>query len=174
MMGKKSTEVKISTLIGKGCELHGDFNAKGSARIDGTVEGNVTVTGSLLVGAGGSINGNVSAVSAVIGGTVIGDVVAPEKLEMTATAKILGDIATKVIVIDENAVFQGKIDMNQTTPNRKGKAGTSKAVRTGKKTAKAAIAEALKEVEELENRGALDETEVPLVNAVSVEENEAM
>lgn len=152
MMGKKNTEVKISTLIGKGCELSGDFSAKGSVRIDGKVDGNVTVTGSLLVGAGGSINGNVSAMSVLIGGEVVGNVDAPEKAELTATAKVLGDITTKVIVIDENAVFQGKIDMNQTVPDRKSRSNTAKAIRVGRKTAKAAIAEALKEVEELESR----------------------
>lgn len=148
MVGKKNTEVKISTLIGKGCELAGDFIAKDSARIDGKVDGNVTVTGSLLVGAGGCINGNVTAVSVLIGGEVNGDVNATEKAELTDTAKVLGDITTKVIVIDENAIFQGKIDMNQAVPERKN--STAKAVRAGRKTAKAAIAEALKEVEEQE------------------------
>lgn len=152
MMGKKDTEVKISTLIGKGCELAGDFNAKGSVRIDGKVDGNVTVTGSLLVGAGGCINGNVTAASVLIGGEVVGNIEAPEKAELTATAKVLGDITTKVIVIDENAVFQGKVDMNQAVPDRKAKSNVAKAVRVGRKTAKAAIAEALKEVEELESR----------------------
>lgn len=160
MMGKKNTEVKISTLIGKGCELAGDFNAKGSARIDGKVDGNVTVTGSLLVGAGGCINGNVSALSVLIGGEVVGNVDASEKAELTATARVLGDITTKVIVVDENAVIQGKIDMNQTVPDRKSKSNTAKAVRAGRKTAKAAIAEALKEVEELESRE-VQETTVP-------------
>lgn len=163
MMGKKNTEVKISTLIGKGCELSGDFSAKGSVRIDGKVDGNVTVTGSLLVGAGGSINGNVSAVSVLIGGEVVGNVDAPEKAELTATAKVLGDITTKVIVIDENAVFQGKIDMNQTVPDRKSRSNTAKAVRAGRKTAKAAIAEALKEVEELESRE-VQETAAPVAD----------
>ena len=154
MMGKKNAEVRISTLIGKGCELAGDFTAQGSARIDGKVDGNVTVTGSLLVGAGGSINGNVTADSVLIGGEVVGSINAPEKAELTATAKVLGDIATKVIVIDEHAVFQGKCDMNQTVPDRKSKSNAVKAARTGRKTAKAAIAEALKEVEELQSRDA--------------------
>lgn len=152
MLSKKEKQVKISTLIGKDCELSGDFSTQGSARIDGRVSGNVTVTGTLIVGAAGSITGNVSARAVVIGGEVLGDVSAPEKTELTATARILGDITTKVIVIDENAVFQGKCDMNQTVPDKKAKAKNTKAVRAGKKSAKAAIAEALKEVEEEANR----------------------
>lgn len=154
MMGKNNAEVKISTLIGKDCELTGDFNAQGSARIDGKIDGNVTVAGSLLLGAGGSINGNVSAESVLIGGEVIGSINAPEKAELTATAKVLGDIATKVIVIDEHAVFQGKCDMNQSAPDRKSRGNAARAVRAGKKSAKAALAEALKEVEELQSKDA--------------------
>lgn len=151
-MKNKEKQVQISTLIGKGSELAGDFSAQGSARIDGRVNGNVTVTGTLIVGSKGSISGNVSAKAVVIGGEVLGDINAPEKTELTATAKVLGDIATQIIVIDENAIFQGKCDMNQAAPDKKAKSRIAKATRVGKKTAKAAIAEALKEVEEAANR----------------------
>ena len=143
-MNKKDNEIQISTLLGKGTVLEGDFSAKGSVRIDGKVNGDVTVEQALVVGATGSIVGNISAKSVVIGGEVIGNVDAPEKAELTETAKVIGDLATAVIVIDEHAVFQGKCDMNQAAPDKKVKA---KAVRTGKRTAKAAIVEALKEME---------------------------
>ena len=99
-----------------------------------------------------------------------GNITAPEKAELTASAKVLGDIATKVIVIDEHAVFQGKIDMNQTVPDRKGKARTAKAVRAGRKSAKAAIAEALKEVEEEEKR---ENQETPAAETTAANTSEA-
>ncbi len=147
MLGKKSNEIKISTMLGRGTEVKGDFAAAGSARIDGKIDGNVTINGALIVGAGASITGDVSANEILIGGEITGNVVAPEKAELTATAKVLGDITTKVIVIDEHAVFQGKCDMNQAVPTKKTKSDTAKAVRAGRKSAKAAIAEALKEAE---------------------------
>ena len=130
MFGKKSTDTKMNTLIGAGAELSGDFTLDGSARIDGDVQ----------------------AASVLIGGEVTGDINAPEKAELTASAKVLGDIVTTVIVIDEHAVFQGKIDMNQTVPDKKGKIKAAKTVKAGRKSAKAAIAEALKEVAEEEKR----------------------
>ena len=148
MLGKKNADTKMNTLIGAGAELNGDFTLDGSARIDGKIGGNVTVTGNLILGAGSVVTGDVQASTVLIGGEVTGSISAPEKAELTASAKVLGDIATKVIVIDEHAVFQGKIDMNQTVPDKKGKARTAKAVRAGRKSAKAAIAEALKEVED--------------------------
>ena len=155
-MGGKEKQIKITTMVGEKSEIHGDFSVQGSARIDGKVDGNVTVTGTLIVGAAGCIIGNVSAEAVLIGGEVQGDVQAPEKAELTATAKVLGDIATKVIVIDENAVFQGKCDMNQTEPTRKAKGRATKAVKAGRKSAKAAIAEALKEVAEEERAAAAE------------------
>lgn len=144
---KTNKEIKITTIIGKGAECNGDFSAQGSARIDGCVNGNVTVSEALIVGAAGYVNGDISARTLIVGGEVIGNVNAPEKVELTATAKVLGDITTTVIVIDENAVFQGKCDMNQEVPGKRLKPN-ARALRAGKKSAKAAIAEALKEVEE--------------------------
>lgn len=154
-MGKKNNlNAKISTILGKGCVLNGDFNADGSARIDGTVNGNVIVKGMLVLGVDGKIIGDIGATGAIIGGHVIGNIDAPEKLEISAHAKVIGDIKTKILVIDEKAIFQGKCDMYQEEATGK-KAATvkpgAKAARAGKKSAKAAIAEALKEVEE-ENR----------------------
>ena len=170
MLGKKNADTKMSTLIGAGAELTGDFTLDGSARIDGKIGGNVTVTGNLILGAGSIVTGDVQAASVLIGG------------EVTASAKVLGDIATKVIVIDEHAVFQGKIDMNQTVPDRKGKARTAKAVRAGRKSAKAAIAEALKEVEEEEKREnqetsqtaeTVEKTETPAAETTAANTSEA-
>lgn len=152
MLGKKNKEVKIETLLGKGSELQGNFSAPSSARIDGKVAGNVKVEGALVVGATGSISGDVIAESVLIGGEVLGNISAPEKAELTATAKVLGDIATKVIVIDENAVFQGKIDMNQEVPEQKVQKGNAlkkpENTKTVKRSAKAALADVLREVAE--------------------------
>jgi len=147
-MSTREKQVQINTLIGKDAELLGDFTAAGSVRIDGKVTGNVTISGTLIIGAGGSIDGSVSAEAVVVGGEVTGDIIAPKKAELTSTAKVLGDITTGVIVIDENAVFQGRCDMNQEIPDKKLRARNAKAIRNGRKTAKAAIAEALKEVAE--------------------------
>lgn len=169
MLGNKEKQIQISTLIGKGSELAGDFSVEGSARIDGKINGNVTVNGILIVGSTGSVSGNVSAKAVVIGGEVLGDINAPDKTELTATAKVLGDITTAVIVIDEKAIFQGKCDMNQATPDKKKKSRTAKAARVGRKSAKAAIAEALKEVEEEARREADDEEKNEEKNSTGTE-----
>lgn len=141
----KGKEVVITTIIGKGAECDGDFSAQGSARIDGCVNGNVTVTGKLIVGPAGSVQGDITAATAMIGGEVNGSITAPERVELTATAKVIGNVTTGTIVIDEKAVFQGHCDMNQEETGRKTRVN-GRALRAGRKSAKAAIAEALKEV----------------------------
>ena len=160
----KKNDIKIATLLGQGSEYTGDINAQGSIRVDAKVTGNITTTGTLILGATGSIDGNVEAEAVLIGGEVLGNIVATQKAELTSTAKVLGDITTQIIVIDEKAIFQGKCDMNQEMPERKGKV-SAKAVRAGKKSAKAALAEALKEVEEANSEENKPAEEVVTPNA---------
>lgn len=143
---KNKKEMKISTLIGKDCVVSGDFKAVGSARVDGIVEGNVTVEDALVLGSYAKVEGNIEAKSVIIAGEVNGNIIAPEKAELVTGAKVIGDIQTAIIVIDENAIFQGKLDMNQAAPDKRAK---SKVARAGKKSAKAVLAEALGEVEEV-------------------------
>ena len=142
----KNKETKITTIIGNGAECNGDFNAEGSVRVDGCINGNVTVAGTLIVGATGQINGDVEAHSAVVGGEIIGNMNIAEKTELISTARLFGNITTMLIVIDENAIFQGSCNMNQDVNAKRPKPGF-KATRSGKKSAKEAIEEALKEVE---------------------------
>lgn len=142
----KNKELKITTIIGKGAECNGDFSAEGSVRIDGIINGNVTVTGTLIVGATGSINGDVDAKSTIVGGEIIGDVKVTDRTELTGTARLIGNITTTIIVIDENAVFQGSCNMNQEVPGKRARP-SSRVAKASKKSAKEAIEEALKEVE---------------------------
>ncbi|MDE6641006.1 MAG: polymer-forming cytoskeletal protein [Acetatifactor sp.] len=155
---KKNKELIITTLIGRDAECNGDFSAKGSARVDGCINGNVTVTGTLIVGVTGNINGDITAQSTIIGGEVIGNVTSAERTELTQTARLIGDITTEIIVIDEKAIFQGGCNMNQESTGKRPKPA-ARAVRAGRKTAKEAIAEALKEVEEASREGVVEEPE---------------
>lgn len=166
----KRAEAKITTIIGKDSVVDGDFQAAGSVRLDGTIEGNVKVSGHLVLGAAGKIHGDIEAMSAVIGGEVTGSIIAPEKTELTSTAKVIGDIRTNSIVIDEKAIFQGKCDMNQEDSKVKRRLPREK--RAGKKSAKDALREALKEAEE-EAKATEESTESVAASTVVEEKTEA-
>ena len=143
----KKNVAKIGTIIGKGNVINGDFQAMNSVRLDGMIEGNVSVGGLLVIGSAGRVAGNVDATEVIVGGEVLGDISAPDKIEITETARVIGNLKTNVIVIDEKAIFQGQLDMNQeempAKPRRR-PLSESKAV---KKTAKDALKEALREVD---------------------------
>ena len=118
MLAKKSvtleqSNMKVNTIIGTGAVFSGNVTVKDTIRIDGEVEGDVKTDAILIVGSSGKIKGNVEAETVFTGGCIYGNLTVQNKVEASSTAKIYGDIKTKVIVIDENAVFQGKCDMGQ-------------------------------------------------------------
>ena len=118
MLAKKSVTIeqsnmKVNTIIGTGAVFTGNVTVKDTIRIDGEVEGDVKTDATLIVGSSGKIKGNIEADTVFTGGCIYGNLTVQNKVEASSTAKIYGDIRTKVIVIDENAVFQGKCDMGQ-------------------------------------------------------------
>lgn len=155
MMRKRETQ--ISTIIGMTAECEGDFKADGSIRIDGTVNGNVIVTDTVIVGASGCINGDINAKKVIIGGEVYGNLNVPEKVELTSTARVIGDITTGGLVIDEKAIFQGRCDMNQDASKRP--KPNNKALKAMKKDAQSAITDALKEAETPASEGEATDTQ---------------
>lgn len=149
MERKNDVNAKIRTILGEGAVVEGDFRATGSTRIDGVVNGNVSVDGTVILGVKGKISGDILASSALIGGEVIGNIEVAERLEASSTARIFGNIKTKILVIDEHAIFQGGCDMNQDTSAVKKNIGkSSKAAKAARKTARATIEDALKDVNE--------------------------
>jgi len=117
-MFKKNNQIKdlnqqeISTLIGLGFTITGELKGKAVIRIDGTVIGNVNVEGGIVLGEKGMIKGDVQTDSAIIYGTVNGNVKALN-LEIKKTGKVNGDIKTEAIEIEMGAQYNGKLEMHQ-------------------------------------------------------------
>ncbi len=103
---------QITTIIAQGAVLDGPLTTKEGTRIDGIVNANVTVNGSLIVGQEGKITGTVTATNLFLAGDIHGNVsVTNGKVEISDTGKLIGDLSAKTLVIDENAVFQGQCTM---------------------------------------------------------------
>ena len=81
--------------------------------VDGSVEGEITSDGVLTVGANASIQAGdknkvaVRTQSAIIHGKVVGDIVVTDRVELAATAEVVGDVTAAKISIQEGAVFVG-------------------------------------------------------------------
>jgi len=117
MFGKEGEQLagegKMNSIIGKGCKINGTVVvSEGTLRIDGDFEGNITCPDTLVVGKDGRVKAEIKVKSAVVGGTVIGNIDAKEKIELQAGSRLEGDIKTTRLVIDEGVFFEGNCKMS--------------------------------------------------------------
>jgi len=119
MFGKGSGS--IETLIGKNCEVKGSLQCRGTIRVDGRVEGNVTSSEGIIVGDNAKIKGDIEAKNVMLGGRVTGDIIAHNKLEVLPTGKLYGDIRTPRLAIAEGVVFEGTCEMEKAIQEISGK-----------------------------------------------------
>ena len=112
-MGKSYSDVDAQAinLIGKGTKITGDVMSDGDIRIDGTLIGNLECKGRLVVGATGTVDGEIKCKTSEISGMVKGKVIISELLSLKATCKITGDIVTGKLSIEPGAVFSGSCNM---------------------------------------------------------------
>jgi cytoskeletal protein CcmA (bactofilin family) len=125
-MARDIKEGRLSGYVGNGTVLTGETSFQAMLRIDGHLTGRITSeSGTLIVGATGRVDANVTVASAIISGTVNGDVVATEKLELTRSARVIGNIQTPRLVIEDGAIFEGSSAMlkaKETSDKRAAKA----------------------------------------------------
>jgi cytoskeletal protein CcmA (bactofilin family) len=99
-----------------GSKIVGKIFADSDFRIDGDVEGTITCNGKVVIGQKGFLKGSISCVNAEIIGTVEGDIVVSETLSLRGTAIIRGDVKTRILMVEPNAVFDGTCSMKEETP----------------------------------------------------------
>ncbi len=109
--GAKTDAREGMTLIGEEAHFHGSLVAKGSLRVEGVFEGDITDAASVEVGARGRLTGNVAADTIVIAGELTGNVVASRSIELLASGRLTGDIRCPKVRIEEGAFFDGSCTM---------------------------------------------------------------
>lgn len=112
-MFKKKETIKTNSIIGRGTEFKGFIKDKESIRIDGKFEGEIETEGSVIVGEGAFIKGNIKARSVSIGGKVIGDVLCEGKVELFSSGSLEGKVQASDLTIAEGAFFNGECRMVQ-------------------------------------------------------------
>jgi len=112
----ENSNLKVGTIVGEGAIFQGNLIVKDTVRVDGEVKGDIKTEAVLIVGSKGRIDGNIEADTIFAGGLIKGDLHAKNKTEISSTGKVFGDITTKILVVDENAIFQGRCDMGQSLP----------------------------------------------------------
>ncbi len=111
-MARDIKEGRLSGFVGNGTVLTGETNFQAMLRVDGHLTGRVTSSdGTLVVGSTGRVDANIMVAAAIIGGTVNGDIIATEKLELGRTARVVGNIQTPRLLIEDGATFEGSCSM---------------------------------------------------------------
>ena len=109
-------EGTLSGFVGGGTVVTGEANFKAMMRVDGHLSGRVSSSsGTLIVGANGKVEANIEVAVAVIHGTINGDIIATQRLELGRAAKVNGNIQTPSLIIEQGAVFEGSCKMLQMT-----------------------------------------------------------
>lgn len=115
------TNDEVETVVGPSVNVEGDFSSEGNIVVKGTVSGSVKTSKRLTVEQGAKIFANVKANEAIISGEIRGDAKVSDKMELTSTARVAGDIDCKILAVEPGALIYGKVTMKGIEPEKKEK-----------------------------------------------------
>lgn len=95
------------TLISQGCKVEGMLRGAGNFMINGEVDGECDVDGSVTLAEGGHWKGVIRATSVIVAGSIEGDIIAAGPVEIGDTARISGTVTGEAIAVAEGAVVEG-------------------------------------------------------------------
>lgn len=95
----------------KGSRVTGQLSFQGSARIDGSVDGEIRCQGTLTIGEGAEVKARISGDTVVIRGRVEGNVAAKARVELATPARLYGNLSTPRLLISEGVIFDGDCSM---------------------------------------------------------------
>lgn len=111
-LAREIKDGNLSGFVGSGTVVTGEANFKAMMRVDGHLSGRINSTsGTLIVGANGKVDANIEVAVAIVHGTVNGDIIANQRLELGRAAKLNGNIQTASLMIEPGALFEGSCKM---------------------------------------------------------------
>jgi cytoskeletal protein CcmA (bactofilin family) len=109
----RRNQTEIRTLLAADTRVVGDINFKGGLHLDGRVQGNILAAEGanavLSVGSTGVVEGSVEVPEVILNGTVQGDVVAGERVELGPTARVVGNVVYNLIEMAIGAEMNEKM-----------------------------------------------------------------
>jgi len=114
-MNKKGGE--LNGFLDHGSSFKGELEFEDTMRIDGRFNGKITSKNELIVGDSAHIEGDIHVGRIAISGTVLGKIVADQRVEIHRNGKVYSDIDTPALIIEEGAIFQGNCVMGDRKGN---------------------------------------------------------
>src|SRR3954463_5923685 len=96
--------------------IRGELDTDGTVRVEGRVEGPAHRVGTLIVGVGGFVVGDVEARDVVVAGQIQGNVHASGRIQIETGASVLGQIRANAMVLLEGATIHGQVSIGATPP----------------------------------------------------------
>jgi cytoskeletal protein CcmA (bactofilin family) len=100
------------TIIGHGLTIEGEITSEDEVMVSGTVRGRLSSEGAITIDAGAVVEADVSAGSLSVGGSIIGNVAASDRVDLLTGGRLVGDVKTARITIQDGASFKGNVDMD--------------------------------------------------------------
>ncbi len=98
---------EVNSVIGDNSYFQGTFSLKGALRVSGCYEGETLVVENLFVSPNGKIKSNIKGNALVIEGTIIGNIEASSRVMLMPTSRILGEVRTPELIIQNGAILEG-------------------------------------------------------------------
>ena len=108
MKGKSG---ELNGFLDRGAVFKGEMEFEDTMRIDGKFNGRITSKNELIVGESAHIEGDIHVGRIAISGTVVGKIVAAQRVEIHRNGKVYSDIDTPALIIEEGAIFEGGCSM---------------------------------------------------------------
>lgn len=115
MNSKKGGE--LNGFLDHGSSFKGELEFEDTMRIDGRFNGKIISKNELIVGESAHIDGDIHVGRIAISGTVVGKIVADQRVEIHRNGKVYSDIDTPALIIEEGAIFQGNCVMGDKKGN---------------------------------------------------------
>ena len=101
-------DVEANSTIGEESIFEGRYAIRGSLRIDGRFEGQSLLVDQLQIGPKGKVKTNIVATSVVVEGLIIGNITSSRRILLLSTARVLGDIKTPELIIQDGVILEGR------------------------------------------------------------------
>jgi cytoskeletal protein CcmA (bactofilin family) len=105
---RRSGSDEFRGFLDHGTSLTGELQFSGTLRVDGNVHGSITTDDVLIVGEQATVHADIRAGEVQIYGSVFGNVDSQRRVEVYPTGRLLGDVKTPQLIIEEGGTFEGR------------------------------------------------------------------
>lgn len=108
----KESSAELNAFLGRGCEYEGKLTFEGTVRIDGRFTGEIFSNDVLIIGQGAEVHAEIDVAVVIVSGNVIGNITARNRVELHAPARLIGNIVSPVLIVEEGVFFEGNCRMD--------------------------------------------------------------